>query len=89
MATVFWTVLCGYCKLGAQSYARIVSGGRAVLTEYICIDYLAPAPCFTDLIVTASAIGFRNNGAVIEVSCYNQFKTTIVALGRANISFSQ
>lgn len=71
----------------AQSFARVVSGGRAVLTDNITIDYLAPAPCFTDLIATSSIVGLGHNRLFIEIICYNQQKSATIALGRASLSF--
>lgn len=76
-------VLLEHC---AQCCARTVVPNPADLkTESIRIDYLGPAPCFTDTIVDSILVDFNSDRMVIDLVYWNHDKTIKIALGRANL----
>lgn len=70
----------------AQCCARTVTEDKNIVTENLRMDYLAPAPCFTDIIADAEVVGECSGSVWVDVVCWNHSRTTKVALGRVKMS---
>jgi acyl-coenzyme A thioesterase PaaI-like protein len=72
----------------AQCCARTITGDQAVRTDNIRLDYLAPAPCFTDILADAAVVGapVGSDSVWVDVTCWNHSRTVKIALGRVKIS---